>query len=106
MPTYYPTWTESSWGTIAGGAWKSPGQIETSQTTYSLTVVLGRPPSWDPEPPPPPPDLYLISEADWSRIRFGTLDVRDPTVIHKDQTSYKVIANDNGGAKTAIVITV
>lgn len=108
MPTYYPTWTEATWGKISSGAWKSPGQIETTQNTYSLKVQMGRPPEWDPDPDPdgPDPDAYLISESDWSRIRYGTLDVHDPTVIHKDTYNYKVLANDNGGTKVAVVITV
>ena len=107
MPTYYPTWTERSWGKISGGSWKSPGYIETTTGTYGLRVTAGHPPAWSPEPPPPPPDSvsYLISESDWARIRYGTLDAHDATVIHKDLNSYKVQAIDSG-YKTAVVVAI
>ncbi len=108
MPTSYPVWTEKTWGRIAGGSWKSPGYLEAPAGTYGLKVTTGRPPAWEPDPPPPPPDQvsFLISESDWARIRFGTLDGHDPTVIHKDQNSYKVQAIDNSGYKTAVVVAI
>lgn len=107
MPIYYPVWSERTWGAISSGAWKSPGQIETTTGTKSLKVLLSRTPSWNPDndPVPPDPDAYLISESDWSRIRYGTLYVHDLTVILKDQKSYKVQAIDNG-TKLAVVVAI
>jgi hypothetical protein len=46
---------------------------------------------------------YPELESDWARIRLGTLDAHDATVIHEDQSSYKVKAVDSGSSKTAVV---
>jgi len=105
MATYYPKWSESTWGQIASGSWVSGGYVETASNTYALTVTgLPRDPAWDPEPipPPPPPDCYPISESDWNTVKNGTLDAHDPTKIWKDTNAYKVKAVDDG-TKRAVV---